>query len=117
MTTEEELEFYRVVKDICIAAGAEGDSILHKDTINYFNVSYEKPTKWFIRFLSRSRQKCVITPVPVEDARQLAAGFRVDEAPAVFGSSRVYIESPEQMKKLKDLVTRSLELGQSGKSQ
>jgi hypothetical protein len=49
VTTPEELEFFRVVQDICVKAGADPAAILYRDTINYFNVSYRKPTLWFVR--------------------------------------------------------------------
>jgi hypothetical protein len=115
-TTEEELEFYRVVRDICTSAGAETDQILYRDTVNYFNVSYRKPKKWFIRFFANAKRKSVATQVPVDEARQLASGFEVEEAPSVFGVSRVYVENPAQMWALKNLVVRSFELSQSTKS-
>lgn len=115
-TIEEELEFYRIVQDICGSAGAQPDEILYRDTINYFNVSYIKPKKWFIRFFVTWKRKNVVTLVPVDEARQLAQEFDVEEAPAGFGVSRVYVENPAQMWALKDLVTRSLEISKSGKS-
>jgi hypothetical protein len=116
-TTAEELEFYRIVRDICTSSGVDGDQILYRDTVNYFNVSYRKPTKWFIRFFGNGKRKYVATMVHVDEVRQLASGFEVEEAPSVFGASRVYIENPEQMWALKDLVQRSLEVSQSAKSQ
>lgn len=109
-TTAEELEFYSVVRDICAKSGINPEEVLYRDTVNYFNVSYRKPARWFLRLFSGARRKSVISLVPVEEARQLVSGFTIEEAPAVYGASRVYIESMPQMWALKALVMRSLEL-------
>ena len=114
-TTEEELEFYQVVRAICVEDGVDGDEILYRDTINYFNVSYQRPTKWFLRFVSSARRKCVVTPVPLAEAEQFAVRFEVDEAPRAVGRARIYIETPAQIQDLKPLVLRSLELCRSAR--
>jgi hypothetical protein len=113
-TTAEELEFFAVVQNICTAAGVTADEILHRDAVNYFNVSYRRPKNWFIRFFAGTRRKCVVTLVPTEEAKELVPGLEVEEAPSVFGVSRVYIDTPAQCWEIKALVIRSLELCQSG---
>jgi len=116
-TTEEELMFYQTVRNICSKEGIPADEILHKDTIHYFNVSYLKPTKWFLRFFGNWKRKYVVTLVPTDEARQLAQGFEVEDAPSVFGVSRIYIGNVTQMWDLKELVKRSLELLKGGQGQ
>jgi predicted type IV restriction endonuclease len=101
-TTEEELEFFGVIQEICGKHGVPVEEILCRDTVNYFNVSHRRPTKWFIRFFGDTRRKCITTLVPVDDAIPLAQGFELEEAPATFGASRVHIESVPQMWALKD---------------
>ncbi|ATB50834.1 type I restriction enzyme HsdR N-terminal domain-containing protein [Corallococcus macrosporus] len=112
-TTEAELEFFGVVRDICVKHGAAAEDILFRDTASYFNVSFKRPTKWFARFFSNGKRKSIITWVPVEEARAIAAGFDVEAAPAGLGTSRVFIESVPQVWALKALMTRSLELSKT----
>ena len=109
-TTEEELRFHAIVADICAENGYEDSRILFRDTVNYFNVSLDRPTKWFIRFFGDQKRKNVATPVPVDVARELANGFEVEECPPTFGSSRIYIENIDQMRDLAPVVLRSLEI-------
>ncbi len=111
VTTEEELRFYSLVADICSQADYSREDILWRDTTNYFNVSYKKPTRWFVRFFElRGEQKAVVTQVPVEIAKSMCPDFRVEEAPSVFGTSRIYIESASQVWAIKDLILASLRL-------
>lgn len=108
-TTEEEMQFFGLVADICAQSGVAREEILFRDTTSYFNVSHKRPTRWFVRLFSRKGdQKAIVTHVPVEIATGLAAGFRVEEAPSAFGTSRVYFDSVSQAWALKDLVLASL---------
>jgi hypothetical protein len=109
-TTEEELAFFAVVRDICGKNGHSVEDILYRDTSNYFNVSFKRPTKWFVRFFGNGKRKSIATWVPVDEAKTIAAGFEVEAAPSAFGLSRVYIETIPQVWALKALVARSLEL-------
>ena len=110
VTSEEELDFHRMVRDICVKAGESPDSILCRDTINYFNISYGAPSKWFLRLFNGKRTKAVTTLVPTEEAKTLASDFRIEDAPQAFGVSRVYIDSVDQAWALATLITRSLEI-------
>jgi hypothetical protein len=111
-TTDEEREFFGVVRDICVKLGCDGDDLLQRDTTNYFNVSYKRPTKWFIRLFSGGRRKSVATWVPVEEARALALGFEVEPAPSAFGVSRIYIGSVPELWALTAVIAKSLEICQ-----
>jgi predicted type IV restriction endonuclease len=115
ITTEEEIEFYTVVRDICAKEGIDSSLILYKDTVNYFNVSYRKPTLWFIRFFGDAKRKCITVSVPVEEVKTLAQGFDVEESPAVWGTSRIYIENVAQLWALKAVIARSLQMLLSSK--
>ncbi len=116
VTTEEELEFLRIVRDICIKSGVSAETILSKDTIYYFNVSYLKPTFWFVRFFGDAKRKNITTLVPVEEAVKLANGYEIEPSPEAFGASRVYISDVAQMWDLKLLIIRSLEILQAQKN-
>ena len=108
VTTEEELEFYSLVSDVCAQAGYSREEILWRDTTNYFNVSHKRPTRWFVRFFSLKDQKAIVTHVPVDVATSMCAGYRVEEAPSVFGTSRIYFDSVSQVWALKDVILASL---------
>lgn len=114
-TTAEEMEIFEVVRDICVKAGVKADEILWKDTVNYFNVAIRKPTKWFLRFFGSARRKYIVTWVRTEEARKLVTGFEVEDSPAVWGVSRLYLDVPAQLWAVKALVLRSLELAQAGR--
>jgi len=113
-TTQEELELFALVRTICEKSGVNPDRIIYRDTVNYFNVSYERPTKWFLRFFSGNRRKSIVTLVPVAEAAQLVQGFDLEEAPATFGASRIYIEHVSQLWALTAVIVRSLECLQQG---
>lgn len=109
VTTEEELEFFSLVSDICVQAGFPREDILWRDTTNYFNVSYKRPTRWFVRFFSlKGDQKALVSHVPVQTVSTLCSGFRVEEAPSVFGTSRIYFSSISQTWALKEVILASL---------
>jgi hypothetical protein len=116
VTTDEELEFYRIVREICVKSGTNAETILYKDTVNYFNVSYRRPIFWFVRFFGDTKRKNITTLVPVEEAIQLAKGFEIEQAPEVFGASRIYINDVAQTWDLKLLLIRSLEILQAQKN-
>lgn len=113
ITIDEELEFHSLVRDICTKAGIPAEDIVYRDTVNYFNISYKKPWKWFVRFFGDSKRMNIITLVPVEEAQGLAQGFDVEPAPSMFGVSRVFVGSVAQASALKELILRSLELFRS----
>jgi predicted type IV restriction endonuclease len=116
VTTDEELEFFRIVREICVKSGSIAETILYRDTINYFNVSYSKPTHWFVRFFGDTKRKNITTLVPVEEATQLAKGFEIEQSPEAFGASRIYINDVAQAWDLKLLLARSLEILQAQKN-
>lgn len=109
VTTDEEMRFHSLVSEACVRAGFDSARILCRDTVNYFNVSLDKPTKWFLRLFADARRKNLVTPLPAALVRELAPGFEVEEAPQVFGTSRVYIDSVEQVSGLEQVVVRSLQ--------
>jgi hypothetical protein len=116
VTTDEELEFFRIVREICVKSGAAAETILAKDTVSYFNVSYNKPTFWFARFFGDTKRKNITTLVPLEEATKLAMGFEIEQSPEAFGASRIYVNDVSQTRDLKLLLTRSLEILQAQKN-
>jgi predicted type IV restriction endonuclease len=107
-TTQQELDFYEIVKTICVRAGYESEQILMRDTINYCNVSFSRPTKWFVRFFCDTRRLNITTLLPVEQAQEAAPDFVVEESPSVFGNSRIYFDDLDQIWKLEALLLKSL---------
>ncbi|MDM8542012.1 hypothetical protein QUF90_13075 [Desulfococcaceae bacterium HSG9] len=108
ITTEDELQAFEIIKGIIEDSDYDVEKILYKDTVNYFNVSYDKPTRWFIRVFADSKRKNIVTLVELEKAQELGEGFDVEKAPKVFGVSRIFIEDIEDITKLNDLVLESL---------
>ena len=110
VTTEDELKFYEIVKDICTHAGYDSNKIIFRDTINYFNISYEKPTKWFLRFFGDAKRKHVTTLVPTNDVQALVKGFEIEDSPPVFGISRIFIGGIDQLKGIESVILQSLKI-------
>jgi predicted type IV restriction endonuclease len=113
-TTDEELEFYAQVKQVC-AGVVDSEQIIYKDTIAYFNVSFKAPTRWFVRLFSSGKRKSIVTLVPLEEAKSMCEGFEVVAAPSIYGVSKVYIQTPAQVWAVKNLVLRSLQILNEGK--
>lgn len=109
VTTEEELRFHELVSNICEEEGYDRSRILARDTLNYFNVSLDKPTKWFIRFFGDQKRKNIVTPLSVDLIRELAPEFEVEDCPSTFGVSRIYIDDVEQTMDLKEIVILCVE--------
>ncbi len=116
ITTEEEMEFYELIKDICMEEGVGLENIIFKDTQNYFNVSFLKPTKWFVRLFGDSKRKFLTTLVPKNEANDLCSGFEIEDAPSNTGVSRIYIKDLSNTKSLKPVIIRSLEILHDGKT-
>jgi predicted type IV restriction endonuclease len=116
-TTQEELDFFALIRDICAKGGTNPEEILYRDTTAYFNISYRRPTKWFLRFFSNAKRKSVVTWVPTAEAKQLVSGFVIEDAPVALGLSRVYLENIAQIWALKALVLRSLDLSKVSKEE
>jgi len=54
--------------------------------------------------------KAITTLVSLEEAKALASGFEIEESPKAFGTTRVYIDSIDQVWALSALIMRSLEI-------
>lgn len=107
VTTEEELELHRLAQEICNRQGYDPASVLYRDTRSYFNVSYKKPTKWFLRYYGDQKRKFIATRVPHEAAAALTPGFEVE---SYHSGSRIFLEETAQLWALQDLIVRSLEI-------
>jgi len=77
-------------------------------SIEDLHVSYQTPTRWFVRFFGDKRRTAITTLVSTEEARSLAEGFDVEDSPPVFGVSRVYLDGPDSVPRLRGLILRSL---------
>jgi len=102
--------FAEAVQEMCESTGVSRDDIQHRDTTHYLNVSYKRPRRWFVRFFGDKRRKAITTLVPTREAQALASGFDVEDSPNVFGVSRVYLDEPDSLDRLRPLILRSLEI-------
>ncbi len=106
VTTDEEIEFHRFAQAICERAGYDASNVLYRDTRSYFNVSYRKPTKWFLRLFAGDRRKTVFTRVAEEDVKRLSGDFTTKTTSWGCG---VEIDEVAQLWALQDLVVQSLQ--------
>ena len=110
LTTSEEMEVYENVRRICSASPAAArHPVRHQDAAYYFDVQLGGPQSWFVRAFCDSDRRSLVTRVPVERARSLAPRHEVEEAPPVFGASRVYFGSPKELEELRPLVLAAYE--------
>ena len=109
-TTQQELDVYETVKAMCLHAGYEEGQILFRDTVHYCNMSFSRPTKWFVRFFGNARRLNITTLVPIDQAREAASNFDVEEPPPAFGVSRIYIDDIAQLWALEAVVLQSLNI-------
>jgi hypothetical protein len=108
-TTEEELRAFQIVSEIASGHVPEPDKLKYQDTTAYFAVLYAKTTGWFVRLWVQDRErKAACFRLPVEQVRQLAPGFEVEEAPAGWGASRVYFQSVEDLAGMRDLLAAAV---------
>jgi predicted type IV restriction endonuclease len=110
ITTQQELDVYEIVKALCLHAGYDEAQILLRDTVNYCNISFGRPTKWFIRFFGDSRRLNITTLVPTSQAREAAPDFDVEDSPQVFGVSRIYFDNIDQLRALEIVILQSLNI-------
>lgn len=118
VTTDEELDFYNIVKEMCSKEGSSDDDVTYNDTVNYFNILHRMPTfkaghrsqNWFVRYFGDHKRKSVVTIVPTEEAKQLCVDFEIEDAPSVYGISRIYIDSVAQTWAIKNIILRSRDI-------
>lgn len=103
-TTEDEMKGFKLIKEILHQANRSIDQLAYKDTVNYFNIYVQSVPKWFIRLKVERGNKYVITKLPTNICEDLCPGFEVEDAPKVFGTSRVRIETIDQIQELDRLV-------------
>lgn len=108
VTTEEELEIFRIVSRHC-EESTHKVPIKHRDTVTYFGINIGVVTRWFLRIFTSGPKKFVATRLPVEQATMLAPGFQVDQAPESMGKSRVYFNSAMDFDRLRTLVIIAFE--------
>ncbi len=104
VTTEEEIQGFEQVKSILNEAGKDTSEVNYKDTTAYFGIFYRNIFNWFLRLNLGGSRKFITTRLPVERVQGLATGFEVEQAPKTHGESRVFIESIEDLPKLKELI-------------
>lgn len=102
VTTPEELEAFEIVKSICAdSAMAALAPVLYRDTVGYFNIYAGSVKKSFVRLYFGQRRKAITTKVLLARAAPLAHGFEVE---AFQDGSRVYINGPKDLQRLRPLL-------------
>lgn len=110
-TTSEEIEAFEKVKLIASRSTTQKLEVKYRDVISYFGLNVGKTTWWFLRFYLSPRRKSFVTRLPIDQVRELAAGFEVQEMSASMGdaASRVVISSVNDLDRLSDLILRCYE--------
>jgi hypothetical protein len=109
VTTEDELRSFQIICDILKKAGKDIADVNYKDTTVYFAIYNRILSQWFLRLNYGSSRKQAITRVPLVELPGLAAGYPCEEAPKNVGESRVFIDSPEDLKKIAQVIVRSFD--------
>lgn len=111
ITTDEELEAFEKVKSIATRSKTCNLEVKYKDVVSYFGLNVGKSTWWFLRFYLSPKKKSFVTRLPVNEVRELASGFEVQEMTASLGdaASRVVISSVNDLDKLSGLILKCYE--------
>lgn len=105
VTTDEELECYEYIRDVIKSDGYDLTNIKYRDTTVYFGVYNRTVTNWFMRINMESIKKNVTTKLPTEKVQNIVGDtYIVEQAPKGMGESRIYIESVEDFRKLRQLI-------------
>ncbi|MGM9571315.1 MAG: type I restriction endonuclease [bacterium] len=103
-TTKEELEAFEIIKNILIANNRDITELKYKDTTAYFGIQTKNSAYWFIRLCLAEQRKIIITKIDVTEIADKVGDFHFEEAPAGLGTSRIYINSIEDLSQLQDLI-------------
>jgi hypothetical protein len=109
-TTEYEMRAFALVKDILEEAGQDFQSLHYKDTTSYFGIFLKNPSNWIIRINLDSSKKHITTNLSIERLQELAVGYEVGEGNKGIGVSRVFIESVDDVLKLKQVIIEAYNL-------
>jgi predicted type IV restriction endonuclease len=105
LTTEEELKAFDLISTMLAEHVPDPSKLAYRDTTGYFAVQYGVSTRWFARFFMQKReQKAVVLRLPVDRFRRLAPEFKVEEAPAGLGTSRLYFDTVEELGRLRPVL-------------
>ena len=110
VTTGEELEVYERAKKLCSDSPfAASHPVQYQDSVYYFGINIGAPEQWFVRAFCDSRHNSLVTRLSVDEATKLSPGFTVEAAPPIFGRSRIFFNTPEDMDKLRALIFSAYE--------
>ncbi len=108
VTTEEELEIFRIVSRLC-GMSATKVPIKYKDGTNFFAINLGPVRTWFLRLFAGSRRKSFVARLPVAQTEPLVRGFQVEVIPENLDKSRIYFSSSADIEKLQPLILRAYE--------
>jgi pyrroloquinoline quinone (PQQ) biosynthesis protein C len=110
VTTGEELQVYETIKRLCADSPfSASHPVEYKDAVYYFGINIGAPDHWFLRAFCDTRRHSLVTRLPVQQVAMLSPGFEVEGTPAVFGASRVYFNSVQDLEKLRALIFSAYE--------
>lgn len=104
ITTEEEIRCFEMVRTFLFDAGRDISELDRKDTISYFGIFNKNLYNWFIRLSFDTTNKYIVTKLPVEKVEKLVSGYKVEQAPKSLGVSRIFIDTPDDLLNMKELI-------------
>lgn len=105
ITTADELKGFEIIKEILIESGSDVSELDYKDTINYFGIHNRNTWSWFVRLALDTSKKNIIVRLPI--AQIAANGFQSCEYTGADNSTKIYIDSIEDLYQLKPVIIES----------
>jgi hypothetical protein len=114
VTTEIELDGFRIVQNITGKDGSPDPRVGYKDTVTYMGIHIGGPHRWFVRLFFNGSQKYIVVRVPASTARDMTphplSAEEITNQPDV---SRINIDSPSELENLKTLITYAYQVTQA----
>lgn len=111
VTTEIELEGFKIVQAITATANSPDPRVGYKDTSVYFGIHVEKPSKWFVRLFFNGNQKYIQVRLPQATCDGfLSAPFRAEEVVNQPDVARINIASVSDIQQLSKAIHQAYQL-------
>ncbi len=108
----EELAAFEKIQTIIQKSRSYKLQIQYKNTVNYFGINLGKVKWWFLRLYLTPTKKAFIARLSINEVKNLASSFLVQEVTAPTGEawSKITISSVDDLDRLRMVLIRSYEL-------
>jgi hypothetical protein len=105
ITTETELEGFRLVQEIISVDGTPDPKVGYKDTSVYFGIHVDKPNRWFVRLYFNGNQKYVVVRLtPGAALTLIPSQFSADEIASQPDATRINIANVGDVSTLGSII-------------